>query len=93
MSRGIKETMDIIAIITALGVLIGEEISVDGLQVTDVFMLFESDDFRNKAYEALRAVSVVPAELRDLSVNEGFELSLASISTVREILASFERST
>lgn len=90
MKQGINETMDIVKFMTALGVLIGREVANDGLQITDVFKLFESDDFRAKAAEAFSGLSTVPSELVDLSIDEGFDLSLAALEAFKEILVAFK---
>ncbi|SMF34977.1 hypothetical protein [Pseudobacteriovorax antillogorgiicola] len=90
MKQGINETKDILGFITALGVLIGKEVSGDGLQLTDLLKLFDDQDFRSKVSDAYQGVMLVPAELRDLSVSEGFDLSLAAIESFRKVLESFE---
>ncbi len=87
---GINETQDVIAFITTLGVLIGKEVAGDGLQITDVLKLFESKDFREALSQAFSGLTLVPAELKDLSVSEGFDLSLAALESFKEILAAFE---
>ncbi len=87
---GINETQDVIAFISTLGVLIGKEVSEDGLQITDVLKLFESKDFREALSQAFSGLTLVPAELKDFSVSEGFDLSLAALEAFREILSTFE---
>ena len=86
---GISETKDVLRLITTLGVLIGAEASGDGLEITDVLKLFNDDDFREKLILAFDRITLVPGELSDLSIDEGFDLSILALETVREILSSF----
>ena len=88
--RTIKETKDLIELITTLGVLIGREVSGDGLQLTDVLKLLESSEFRGNLEEALDGALLVPIELGDLSLSEGFELSMLVLEAFRKILAAFD---
>ncbi|NRA63472.1 MAG: hypothetical protein HRU19_03250 [Pseudobacteriovorax sp.] len=86
----IKETQDVIALITTLGVLIGREVSGDGLQLTDVLKLLESSEFRENLEAALDGALLVPVELQDLTISEGFDLSMTALEAFRKILAAFE---
>ncbi len=91
MGTGIQETKEVIAFITTLGVLVGREAVSDGLQLTDALKLFDNKDFREKVSIALDGLTLVPAELKDLSISEGFDLSLAALESFREILSAFEQ--
>ena len=86
----VKETKEVIALITTLGVLIGREVSGDGLQIQDVLKLLESEEFRTNLETALEGALLVPVELRDLSVSEGFDLSMTALEAFRKILAAFD---
>jgi hypothetical protein len=50
------------------------EAKKDGFQVTDLLAFLSSPEFREELGPSLKDISAVPAEISDLSLEEGFEL-------------------
>lgn len=88
---GVNNTKEVLRFVTALGVLIGEEVSSDGLQASDVLKLFEDQQFKAKLAAAIKDVSLIRAELSDLSITDTFEVGMEALKSAREIMAAFEK--
>ncbi len=89
--QGIENLKEVLKFVTVLGVLIGNEATGDGLDYFDFLKLLGNEEFKVKLAEAISGIELVPAEAADLSVNEGFELTLLAIEGVKEILEAFSK--
>ncbi len=89
--QGIENLKEVLKTVTVLGIMIGKEATGDGLDYFDLLKLLGNDEFKTKLAEAISGIELVPAETADLSVNEGFELTLLAIEGAREILQAFNK--
>ncbi len=87
---GINETQQILAFIETLGVALGKEVAGDGLSIWDALKIFEDPSFRKKLGDAIEGVQLVPEEIKDIDIVEGFTLSKQALDVVQKILAAFK---
>lgn len=82
----VKESKEAIIGIVALGTFVAKR-AKDGIGLDDAGALFTAlvgdEAFRAKVIEAARGAELVPAELRDLSFEEGIELATTLVSALR----------
>lgn len=84
---GIKESKELIVGIMHIAALLGARLK-DGVQIDD-FPAFMDGVKEDKAIEeAFKGLGGIPAEMKDLSVGEGFELSVAVLAEVPKIIAA-----
>lgn len=86
---GINETTQVLAFIETLGVALGKEISGDGLDLWDAFKVFDDPEFREKLGEAIEGITLVPSEIQDIDIVEGFTLSKKALDVAQNILTAF----
>jgi hypothetical protein len=90
----IKETKEALIAINELGVKIAS-LAKDGLQVADglalVALLSADSDLQSKLLAAFQGVQAVPAELKELDINEGVELVVLQASYVPKILEALKK--
>jgi hypothetical protein len=92
---GIKESKEALIAVNALAVFLVEQFK-DGVQFSDFMELYAkvmSDDlFKQKMMDAYVGVSQIPAEMKDLDVQEIIELTSLQLSYVPKIIESLKKS-
>ena len=86
---GIKQTRELLEGVLELGVILAEALK-DGAQLEDVTLILTTLLNNEKVKLALRDVSSIGGELKDISVEEGIELSMVAITYVPKILSALK---
>jgi hypothetical protein len=89
--QGTKETLEVIELVATLAGLIFKEIRGDGLQLSDAAKIVLSADFQAKLAEALAGITLVGAEIEDLSAAEGFVIAKRLLTAAEDIVVSTRR--
>ena len=91
---GISETKE--AMIATL--VLAQELAKllkDGFQVTDLTQFYTdlqtNEDFKTKLLAAYAGYKNIPAEVKDIDVEEGFELAAAALPEVLKLIKSFKK--
>jgi hypothetical protein len=85
---GIKETVEMIALVGVVASLIAKELAGDGLQLSDAVKIIMKPEFQSKLAEAVSGISAVPGEIQDLSKFEVLDISEFVLKTTRGIVES-----
>lgn len=91
MERGDRNVFEVLAFIEALGVAIGKEIRGDGLQVADAFKFLESEAFREHAAKAFEGIELVPGEVSDTGLVDGFLIGKRIIEVSQSITDALKK--
>jgi hypothetical protein len=89
--QGTKETLEVIELVAILAGLIFKEIRGDGLQLSDAARIVLSADFQTKLAEALGGITLVRAEVEDLSTAEGFVIARRLLTVAEDIVLTAGR--
>jgi hypothetical protein len=84
--QGIKETMEVLALVGVIAGFLAKELQGDGLQLTDAVKLVLKPDFQAKLAEAVSGVTSIAGEIEDLSKYEVLDLSEFVLKTTRGIV-------
>ena len=86
---GVKETKELLVVVGKLAVKI-VELSGDGFQAKDAYdlsmFILRDPDFKGLVWEAVKGVKSIPAEIKDLDVEEASELVSVVIEGVIQAL-------
>ena len=86
----IKESKEAIIGLVTLGAFVAKR-AKDGIDLGDAGALFQAlvgdPVFREKVVGAAKGAELIPAELADLSFEEGIELSLTLVNALRDGLS------
>ena len=92
--HGIKETKEVLVAVNELALIIIKHVK-DGLQVSDVpsiaLEMFMNEAFKDAIANAVNNISLVPEEVKDLSVEEGLELAKEQISYLPRLLDGLKK--
>lgn len=93
-AQGIKETKEALAGAMALGVLFYKKFA-DGVTTQDfmeIFAKFQLDEaFKKQVVEAYNGADLIGAELKDISLAEGIELSLFGLEQIQKTLIELKK--
>jgi len=91
---GIKETKEVLAASNILAILIIKKLN-DGLQLQDgveiAQALFSDGEVKSAVQAAADKINAVPAELKDLDINEGLELGMYQAMQVPHLIAALKK--
>jgi hypothetical protein len=91
--EGVKETKEALLGIIVLGAFVAER-AKDGLQLNDLGALIEKftkdEEFKAKLQAAVDGIDKVPAEVKDLSIAEMFELATV-LPALIEVIDSMKK--
>lgn len=85
-TTGIKETLEVLDLGFEITKFIRRETRGDGFQRTDIIKFLVSAEGRESLTKALGGLTEVPAEIRDLSLAEGFDLAQYAVKRAQEIV-------
>lgn len=90
---GIKETMEMLEGLNELSLFVIQK-SKDGLQAKDGVELVEKllldADFKSKLSVAIEGINKVPAEIKDLDLNESFQLGKYEFEKIQEMVKALK---
>jgi hypothetical protein len=93
VSVGIKEAKEAIIGVNELAIFIASRLK-DGVGVDDVMAVWEKlkddEEFKTKIVAAYEGISLVPEEIKDMSLQEGLELAVIQVSYVPQLLAAIK---
>ena len=85
MSLGIKETKEAFVGVNELALFLISRLK-DGIGMDDAVAAFQKlstdEDFRNKLLEAVKGIEQVPAEIKDINMQEGMELATLALAYI-----------
>lgn len=91
--KGIKEAKELLIGVNDVSCLLIKHLK-DGVQVKDAIALFNdimsNDVLKNEIIEAVKGISSVPGELKDLDASEIVEIASLQVSLVPKIIGSFK---
>lgn len=91
---GIKETKEVLAASNILAILIIKKLK-DGLQVQDGIelaqSLFSDGEVKSAIQAAADKINAVPAELKDLDLNEGIELGMWQAMQIPHLIEAMKK--
>ena len=94
VEQGIKETKELIAGIFAVAALLTERLK-DGAQFEDAIAFYTAmatdEAFKAKVIAAYDNAKAIPEEMKDLSMEEGFELAMFILPEVLKIIKSIKK--
>jgi len=92
--KGIKETKEVLVAINSLSLLIVKKLK-DGIQVQDGIeiaqALFSDGEIKSAIQFASDKISEVPAEIKDLDVNEGIELGMYQAMQIPKFIEALKK--
>lgn len=89
--KDIKNFKEVINLAFIIVIAILKEVKKDGFQVSDLFVFLASPEFQAAVKPAMEGIEELPAELKDMDVNEGFELSVSAIFYVKQIIEIYKK--
>lgn len=94
IKTGIKETKEAIIGLSDVSQLIISK-AKDGLQMSDAMevvqkLLFDAE-FKKVLEDAVNGIAVVPAEIKDLDVQEGIELAMLAIEEGKQVIEALKK--
>lgn len=91
---GIKETKELIAGVFAVAALLVERLK-DGAQFEDAIAFYTAmatdEAFKAKVIAAYDNAKAIPDEMKDLTIEEGFELVMIMLPEVLKIIKSVKK--
>lgn len=91
MEKSVKETKEVLVAVGDLAVLLVEVLK-DGVQISDALKiadaLMKRPELLIELKAALDGIEEVPAELKDISLDEGIELAKVSAEIVKKVVAA-----
>lgn len=91
---GISETAEVLVALNELSLVIIKH-ARDGLNVADVpaiiIELMANDAYKSALGRAIDGISAVPAEVKDLQLEEGFELAKTQFSYLPKLLEAMKK--
>lgn len=94
MSQGIKETKEALIAVNEIGMKIAGLVK-DGAQVSDaialVALVSSDSDLQSKLLAAFQGAAAIPAEIKDVDVNEGVELVVLQASYVPKFIEALKK--
>jgi len=91
---GIEETKEVLVASNELGLVIAKHVK-DGPQATDIaaiaMELFGSDAFKLALVKAIENVKQVPAEVKDIDLEEGLELAKLQLQYIPKFLEALKK--
>lgn len=92
--KGIKETKEVLVALNSLSLLIVKKLK-DGIQVQDGIeiaqALFSDGEIKSAVQAASDKISEVPAEIKDLDINEGIELGMYQAMQVPKFVEALKK--
>lgn len=89
MEKGIEQTKEVLAGLLVLSALLAEKFK-DGVQIADFAQIMQAiqDDevLKAKLIAAYEGVEQVPAEMKDLSLSEAFDLLTAIFPEILDLI-------
>lgn len=86
---GIEETKEVLVSVNELGLVIAKHVK-DGVSITDIpaiiVDLLSSDAFKQALVNAITNVSAVPAEIKDINIDETFQLMMTQAGFVTKFI-------
>lgn len=89
MSAGVKESKELVEGVMILSALLLRELK-DGFQVADLPVILSKIGSDERLKEAVKGLSEVPAEFKDLTPEEIVQLVVAVVVKVPELLAALK---
>jgi hypothetical protein len=86
--KSINNLKEVLRLVFAIAVPIIKESRKDGFQWTDILAFLGSEDFKATIGPALTDLGEIPAELKDFSLEEGFELAGVTLEEIRKLLSA-----
>lgn len=94
MTVGIQETKEVLIAANELTLVVIKHVK-DGVAVSDipaiVSELIASDSFKLALVDAVKGVTNVPAEIKDIDLTEGMELGKVQLAYVPKILEALKK--
>lgn len=94
MSTGIQETKEVLIAANELTLVVIKHVK-DGVAVSDipaiVSEIIASDSFKLALVDAVKGVTNVPAEIKDIDLTEGMELGKVQLAYVPKILEALKK--
>jgi hypothetical protein len=90
MSQDVHALKSLISLVFSMAIPILKEIKKDGYQWSDLLAFIKSDEFSKYFSEALGDIKDLPAELRDIDIEEGFELVGLSVQKTKDLILTFK---
>ena len=87
---GIKESKELVLGVLKVALVLVEQFK-DGVQTSDFAVLFAKLAADEKVREAFKDLDKLPAEFKDLDLQEGFELGSEVVKFVPQILEAFKK--
>lgn len=87
---GIKETKELLVGVMKMAVLLTNRLS-DGFQVEDLSSILAAMAMDPEFREAVAGIKELPAEVKDIDLEEGFELGMLVLKKVPEIIAAAKK--
>lgn len=91
---GIKETKELVAGVFAVAALLTERLK-DGAQFEDAIAFYTAmatdEAFKTKVIAAYDNAKAIPAEMKDLTMEEGFELAMFILPEILKIVKSVKK--
>jgi len=92
--HGIKETKEVLIAVNELALIIIKHVK-DGVQVSDIpaiaVEMFRNEAFKDAIANAVKDIAMVPAEVKDINVEEGLELAKEQISYLPRLLEALKK--
>jgi predicted membrane chloride channel (bestrophin family) len=89
MSKDVHAIKSIMTLAFALANALAKELK-DGFQFEDVADLLNNQAIRDAIAPALVDIKEIPGELVDISITEGFELSIFTIGQIKELIKAIK---
>jgi len=83
---GLKDTKELFAGVFAIVKPIVKEIVRDGFQASDLLSFLSSEEFKNEITPAIDGISNVPSEMKDIDLEEIFELAGFSLVEIKDLV-------
>jgi hypothetical protein len=91
---GIQETKEVLTSLNEFNLVIAKHLK-DGVQKEDIpaiiVDLIASDAFKTSLAKAVENITVVPAEILDIDMGEGFELAQEQVAYIPKLLAALKK--
>lgn len=95
MSVGIKETKEALVGVNELAVLLVLRLK-DGAGFDDIMAIWEKlgndQEFKQKLSDAVKGISEVPAEVKDIDLNEGIDLARLQLDYLPKYIDALKKS-
>lgn len=91
MEKSVKETKEVLVLVGDLAALLVEVLK-DGVQIADALKiadaLMKKPELVIELKAAVAGIEEVPAELKDISLDEGVELAKVAAEVVKKVVAA-----